>query len=138
LNPVRNDNTVLVLDGLVQSASAAGRFRVNDTDVDAAAAGAGTLVPGAHVQVRGHKLSGTVLASEFRVIGAGDQNVYALQGAVSDLVSVAEFKVRGEAINGATALFIGTPGLLANGRQVRVKAVAGPGHLTATEITLLP
>ncbi len=138
LNPVRNDNSVLVLDGLVQSVSAAGRFRVNDTDVDATAAGAGTLTPGAHVQVRGRKLAGILVASEFRLIGANEQIVYTVQGVVSDLVSMADFKVRGEAINGAAAVFNGTPGLLASGRQVRVKAVAGPGQLTATEVTFLP
>lgn len=138
LNPVRNDDTVLALDGLVQSVSAAGRFRVNDTDVDATVAGAGMLVPGARVQVRGRKLAGVLVASEFRLIGAGDQVVYTVQGAVSDLVSAASFKVRGEAIDASAATFTATPGVLANGRQVRVKAVAGPGHLTATEVTFLP
>ena len=62
-----------------------------------------------------------------------------MQGEVTGFISLANFKVRGEAISAATALFTGgTPAMLANGRQVRVKAVAGPGHLSATELTFLP
>ncbi len=135
LNPVRDDNSVLVLDGLVKSVSGAGRFRVNDTDVDAAAVGAGVLVPGTHVQVRGRKTAGTLMASEFRVIAANTRIEYIVQGDVTDLVSLMNFKVRGESINAGTANFSGgAPSLLTNGRQVRVKAVAGPGQLTATEV----
>lgn len=138
LNPVRTDNSVLVLDGLVQSASGAGRFRLNDTDIDAAAAGAGVLMPGARVQVRGRKQAGILVASEFRLIAANTRIEYTVQGPISDFVSSMNFKVRGETINAGTAVFVGgTPAMLVNGRQVRVKAVAGPGELTATEVTFL-
>ena len=138
LNPVRNDNSVLVLDGLVQSVSAVGRFRVNDTEVDATAAGAGTLLPGTHVQVRGRKLAGILVANEFRLIGASARIEYVVQGVVTDFISLANFKVRGEAINAGSAIFIGgAAALVANGRQVRIKAFAGPGQLTATELTFV-
>lgn len=138
LEPVRNDNSVLVLDGLVQSVRAAGLFRVNDTDVDAVAVGAGLLVPGAHVQLRGRKVAGTLVASEFRLIAANARIEYVVQGPISDFVSTMNFKVRGETINAGTALIVGgTPAMLANGREVRVKAVAGPGHLVASEVTLV-
>ena len=114
--------------------------RVHDETIDQAiAAGAGMLTPGTRVQVRGRKLAGTVVAGEFRQIAASARIEYIVQGEVTDFISLANFKVRGEAISAATALFTGgTPAMLANGRQVRVKAVAGPGHLSATELTFLP
>ena len=138
LNPVRTDNALLVLDGVVQAVTSAARFRLNDTEVDASAAGGGGATAGARVQVRGRKLAGVLVASEYRQIGAGERIAYSVQGEISDYASVAAFRVRGELVSANTAIFSGgSASDLANGKRVRVRAVAGAGQLEATQITFV-
>ncbi len=138
LNPVRSDNSLLVLEGVVQSVTSAGRFRLNDTDVDASTVGGGGATTGARVQVRGRKLAGVLMASEYRQIAAGERISYSVQGEISDFASVAAFRVRGELVSANTATFSGgSAGDLANGKRVRVRAVAGAGQLEATQITFV-
>ncbi len=138
LTPVRNDNSVLVLDGVVQSVTAPGRFRLNDTDVDAGAVGGNLVVAGARVQVRGRKAAGVLTASEFRQIAAADRITYVIQGDIANFNSVASFRVRGELLSAATATFVGgTAADLANGRRVRIRAVAGAGTIQASDVTFV-
>lgn len=137
LNPQRGDGSYLVLDGLVQSVGAAGHFRVNDTDVDATRLNVAGVAVGSQVRVRGSKQAGALLATELQVLSPADRIVYTVQGEVTDLVSLANFRVHGEKINAGVAQFSGAASLLANHTQVRIKAVAGPGQLTAMEVTLL-
>lgn len=138
LNPVRTDNALLVLDGVVQAVTSAGRFRLNDTEVDASAAGGGGATAGARVQVRGRKLAGVLVASEYRQIAAGERISFSVQGEISDFASVAAFRVRGELVSANTAIFSGgSASDLANGKRVRVRAVAGAGQLEATQITFV-
>ena len=135
---VRNDNTIIVLDGIVQSVNASGRFRLNDTDVDTTAANAATVTVGSRVQVKGRKVAGVLTATDFRRIAAGERIQYIVQGDIANFVSTANFTVRGESINASTATFIGgTAANLVNGRTVRIKAQAIGGHLEAIEVTLL-
>ena len=138
LSPVRNDDSVLVLDGLVQSVAAPGRFRLNDTDVDAAVVGGNSVVAGARVQVRGRKAAGVLTASEFRQIAAADRVIYVIQGDIANFSSAASFRVRGELFSAATASLVGgTAADLANGRRVRIRALAGTGILQATDVTFV-
>ena len=138
LSPVRNDDSVLVLDGLVQSVSAPGRFRLNDTDVDAGSVGGNAVVAGARVQVRGRKAAGVLTASEFRQIAVADRITYVIQGDIANFNTVASFRVRGELLSAATATFVGgTAADLANGRRVRIRAVAGAGILQASDVTFV-
>lgn len=134
--PVRNENSVVVLDGLVQQIIVPGqRFRVNDTEVQSTDPTAVQLTLGTRVQVRGTKTNGTLVATEFKLIPANGHIDYVVQGAVSDFVSSANFKVHGETINASTATFInGGVANLANGRMVRIVATAGPGALRASEV----
>ena len=139
LASVRDDNSVIVLDGIVQSVTSPGRFRLSDTDVDAGTVGGAAAVPGARVQVRGRKLLGVLTASEFRVISAGTRIEYSLQGEIANFASIASFMVRGELIDASAAIVTGGLAIdLANGRRVRVKASAGPGRLSASEVAFVP
>ncbi len=138
LSPVRNDNSVLVLDGLVQSVTAPGRFRLNDTDVDAGAVGGGSVVAGTRVQVRGRKANGVLTASEFRQIAAADRITYVAQGDIANFNSVASFRVRGELFTSVGANIVGgTAADFVNGRRVRIRAVAGAGVLQAIDVTFV-
>ena len=134
----RADNAIIVLDGVVQSVGANGRFRLNDTDVDPPAANASSVTVGARVQVKGRKSAGVLTATDFRLIAVGERIQYVVQGDIANFISVANFTVRGESFNASTATFIGgTAANLANGRTVRIKAQTTNGHLVATEVTLL-
>ncbi len=135
---VRNDNSIIVLDGIVQSINATGRFRLNDTDVDTTAANAATITVGSRVQVKGRKVAGVLTATDFRRIAAGERIQYTVQGDIANFVSTANFTVRGESINASTATFIGgTAANLVNGRTVRIKAQAIGGHLEAIEVSFV-
>ncbi|MEQ1515533.1 MAG: DUF5666 domain-containing protein [Usitatibacteraceae bacterium] len=133
---VRNDNSIIVLDGIVQSLGANGRFRLNDTDVETSAANAALATVGSRVQVKGRKTAGVLAATDFRRIAAGERIQYIVQGDIANFVSPANFTVRGESINASTAAYVGgTAASLANGRSVRVKAQAIAGHLEAIEVS---
>ena len=134
----RADNSIIVLDGVIQSVGANGRFRLNDTDVDPPTANGASVIVGARVQVKGRKSAGVVTASDFRLIAVGERIQYVVQGDIANFISTANFTVRGESINASTATFVGgTAANLVNGRTVRIKAQATNGHLVATEVTLL-
>ena len=135
---VRNDNTIIVLDGVVQSLGTNGRFRLNDTDVETTAANAALATVGSRVQVKGRKLAGVLTATDFRRIASGERIQYAVQGDVANFVSAANFTVRGESINASTATYIGgTAANLVNGRAVRIKVQSVTGRLEATEVTFV-
>ncbi len=134
----RNDNTIIVLDGVVQSLGTNGRFRLNDTDVETTAANAALATVGSRVQVKGRKTAGVLTATDFRRIASGERIQYVVQGDIANFVSPANFTVRGESINASTATFVGgTAANLANGRTVRIKAQTIGGHLEATEVSFV-
>ena len=135
---VRNDNAIIVLDGVVQSSGANGRFRLNDTEVETTAANAALATVGSRVQVKGRKTAGVLMATDFRRVAAGERIQYVVQGDIANFVSNANFTVRGESINAATATFIGgSAANLANGRTVRIRAQAIAGHLEAIEVSFV-
>ena len=134
----RNDNAILILDGIVQSVGANGRFRLNDTDVDTTAANTATITAGMRVQVKGRKASGVLAATDFRRIAVGERIQYVVQGDIANISSIANFTVRGETINASAATLVGgTAANLVNGRTVRVKVQANAGRLEATEVSFL-
>ena len=135
---VRNDNSIIVLDGVVQSVGTNGRIRLNDTDVDVTAANAANAPVGARLQVKGRKTAGVLTATDFRRIAVGERIQYTVQGDIANFISLANFTVRGELIDVSTATFVGgTAANLANGRAVQIKAQTTNGHLQATKVTLL-
>ncbi len=135
---IRNDNTNIVLDGIVQSVGANGRFRLNDTDVETTTANAATATIGSRIQVRGVKTAGVLVATDFRRIGVGERIQYVVQGEIASFVSAANFSIRGESFNASTATFVGgTAADLVNGRTVRIRAQAIAGRLEATEVSFV-
>ncbi len=141
--PVRANNTLVALDGPIQSlvAGAPGQVIVNDVQIDASGLSSSivnALAPGVRVQLRSRKDTGVPKAFDGRIITATDRVTYQFDGTISDFTSRALFKVRGETVNASTATFIGgTVTDLAAGKKVRIKAVAGAGVLDAMEVTLL-
>ena len=134
----RSDNATLVLDGIVQSVGASGRFRLNDTDVDTTTANTATITAGTRVQVKGRKTSGVLAATDFRRFAAGERVQYVVQGDIANFASIASFTVRGETINASAATFVGgTAANLINGRTVRIKVQANAGRLEATEVSFV-
>ena len=134
----RNDGAIIVLDGVVQSVGPNGRFRLNDTDVEASSGAAANATVGSRVQVKGRKVAGVVIATDFRRIAAGERIQYVVQGNIANYFSNANFTVRGETISAANATFIGgTAADLANGRTVRIKAQVIAGRLEASEVSFI-
>ena len=135
---LRNDNAIIVLDGVVQFLGANGRFRLNDTDVDITTINAATVATGVRVQVKGRKTAGVLVATDFRRIAAGERIQYVVQGDIANFVSSANFTVRGESINASNATFVGgTVVNLVNGRTIRIKAQVTAGRLEATEVSFI-
>ena len=134
----RNDNTIIVLDGIVQSVGANGRFRLGDTDVETNTTNAANATVGARVQVKGQKTAGVLVATDFRRVANGERLQYVIQGEIAGFVSSANFTVRGESINASNATFVGgTASNLVNGRAVRIKAQVNAGRLEATEVSFV-
>ena len=134
----RNDNTIIVLDGIVQSVGANGRFRLGDTDVETNTTNAANVTVGARVQVKGQKTAGVLIVTDFRRVANGERLQYVIQGEIAGFVSSANFTVRGESINASNATFVGgTASNLVNGRAVRIKAQVNAGRLEATEVSFV-
>ena len=102
------------------------------------AVGGASAIVGSRVEVRGRKLAGVLQATEYRLITPGERTVFTVQGDVTDFASIAAFRVRGELFSANGATFTGgTAADLANGKRVRIRAVAGAGMLSATEVTFV-
>jgi hypothetical protein len=125
-----------VLDGVVQSVTSAGRFRLNDTDVDASTRGRWRCY-GRRAGAGARSQAGRRAGSErYRQIGAGERISYSVQGRSAILrrwrhVACALMSANTAIITGGSASD------LANGKRVRVRAVAGAGQLEATQITFV-
>jgi hypothetical protein len=141
--PARSTGALVTVEGIVQDAlpGAPTRIRIGDLDIDVTSLPGATstaLVVGSRAVIRGTKEATTLRATEARVIAPSDKIAYQLSGGVTDFVSRASFKVRGEAVNASAASFIGgTVTDLAAGKRVRVIGVAGAGALDAVEVTFL-
>jgi Domain of unknown function (DUF5666) len=141
--PTRADNTLIALDGPVQSlvAGAPGNVVVNEVQVDTTALPSSVttaLVPGTRVQLRSIKTTGVAKATDGKVITATERIPYQFEGTISEFTSRALFKVRGETVNASTATFAnGTATDLAVGKKVRIKAVAGAGLLDASDVAIV-
>lgn len=141
--PTRADNTLIAVDGPVQSlvAGAPGNVVVNDVQVDTTALPSSVttaLVPGTRVQLRSIKTTGVAKATDGKVIATTERIPYQFEGTISEFTSRALFKVRGETVNASTATFAnGTATDLAVGKKVRIKAVAGAGLLDASDVAIV-
>lgn len=98
-----------------------------------------SLRPGDHVIVTATTLPAPVATRVVRLDLAApppSQPDTTYEGAISEFVSVADFKVGGNRVNAASAAFVnGTAGALANGRRVAAVGKLSSGVLLATRVT---
>ena len=92
------------------------------------------------MRLLGRATSGTTIEPQFvNVIAPGEAIVYRVTGAVSEFVSLASMRVRGEPADLTTAVITGgNPAEIANGRRLSISGTAGPGALRVTEVAILP
>ncbi len=134
--PSRAEAAVVYVDGFVLVQTAPSRFQVGDVYVDTLAVGA-TLSVGTRVSVRGRMRGGILEVDQLAVIASGQRIEYRVEGPITAMASVADFTVRGERIDASQAVFSnGSAASLVPGQRVRVRGTAGPGKLTAVEVTI--
>lgn len=137
LEPVRSEGKLAYVDGFVLAQGAATRFQVGDVAVDTTDV-ATPLAVGMRVRLRGRMQAGVLRVDQVALVAADARIDYVLEGPISGFVSTADFRVRGERVDASSAVILGgPPSALAEGARARVKGVAGPGRVSATEVTIL-
>lgn len=134
------------IEGYVTDFAGAGSFRVLGTPVNGAnarlAGAGGAIANGAFVEVEGSIVQGVLVATLVEVRAApltvAPPTPTTLEGDVTDYVSAASFRVRGQAVDATAAAFSGgTAASLANGRQVQVTGLLEGNVLKATALTFV-
>lgn len=137
LAPVRAEGRLTYIEGIILEERGGNRFKVGDVEVEMTAAK--PLVVGARVRLRGVMRAGVLRADQVTVFAAGEKIEYIVEGAITLFASRSDLIVRGERIDASQAVISGgDASMLAQGRRVRVKGVAGPGRIDAREVTILP
>ena len=136
-SPVRSEGKLVYVDGFVLGQSAATRFQVGDVAVDTTDV-ATPLAVGMRVRLRGRMQAGVLRVDQVAVVAPDARIDYVFEGPISAYATIADFRVRGERVDASSAVIAGgPPSALADGVRVRVRGVAGPGRVTATEVTIL-
>ena len=82
--------------------------------------------------------AGVLRVDQVAVVAADARIDYVFEGPISTYASIADFRVRGERVDASSAVIVGGPASsLADGVRARVKGVAGPGRVNATEVTIV-
>jgi len=137
--PVRSEAKRVYVEGFVLGQAAATRFQVGDVAVDTTDVAATPLAVGMRVRLRGRMQAGVLRVDQVAVAAPDARIDYVFEGPISAYASIADFYVRGERVDASSAVILGgPPSALAAGARARVKGVAGPGRVTATEVTILP
>lgn len=134
--PVRSEGKWVYVEGFVLRQGAATRFQVGDVAVDTTDV-ATPLAVGMRVRLRGRMQAGVLRVDQVAVVAPDARIDYVFEGPISAYASIADFRVRGERVDASSAVIVGGPASsLADGVRVRVKGVAGPGKVNATEVTI--
>jgi hypothetical protein len=137
--PARPEGKLVYLEGFILAQSAATRFQVGDVAVDTTDVASTPLAVGMRVRLRGRMQAGVLRVDQVAVVAADARIEYVFEGAISAYASIADFRVRGERVDASSAVILGgSASSLRDGARARVKGVAGPGKVTATEVTVLP
>jgi hypothetical protein len=137
--PVRSEGKLVYVEGFVLGQSAATRYQVGDVAVDTTDVAATPLAVGMRVRLRGRMQADVLRVDQVAVVAADARIDYVFEGPIAGYASIADFRIRGERVDASSAvIFGGSASSLADGVRARVKGVAGPGTVTATEITILP
>ena len=131
------------LEGIVLADRTRRAFRLRtparDYDVAAAAAGTAPFAAGARVRVVAAAASAFSLVPQSVTVVSPGQLAYRVTGPVSDFVSLASMRVRGEPVDLTTAVIRGgSASDIANGRRLSVAGTAGPGALRVSDVTVEP
>jgi hypothetical protein len=136
--PVRPEGKLVYVEGFVLGQSAATRFQVGDVAVDTTDVASTPLAVGMRVRLRGRMQAGALRVDQVTVVAADARIEYVIEGPIAGFGSIADFRVRGERIDASAAVIRdGTASSLAEGVRARVRGVAGPGRIDATEVTIL-
>jgi Domain of unknown function (DUF5666) len=133
------------IGGLITDFVSASSFSVAGIKVDASTAkyengSASDLVNGAAVRVKGTLKEGvlTALAVEFKGKSGSESGAMSVKGAITDFVSVSNFKLRGQTIDATGATFEGGSATdLGNGALIQLKAQLVSGQIKAKTIKFL-
>jgi hypothetical protein len=137
LAPVRSEGKLAYVDGFVLGQSAATRFQVGDVAVDTTDV-ATPLAVGMRVRLRGRCRPACCASTRSPWSRPMRGSNTCSKDRLSAYASIADFRVRGERVDASSAVVVGgPPPRLPNGVSVRVKGVAVPGRVTATEVTIL-
>jgi hypothetical protein len=136
--PARPEGKLVYVEGFILGQSATTRFQVGDIAVDTTDV-ATPLAVGMRVRLRGRMQAGVLRVDQVAVVAADARIEYVFEGPISAYASIADFRVRGERVDASAAVILGgPPSSLADGARARMKGVAGPGRVNATEVTILP
>jgi cytochrome c-type biogenesis protein CcmE len=135
------------VDGYITNFASPSNFRIEGQPVSAGGAilvggTVASLMNGTRIEVEGIVRQGTIIASKIDVKSVASQpapqQVATVEGAISDFVSVASFRVRDQTIDASAARFEGgARSDLANGRQVRVSGPLRGDVVQADVVTFL-
>jgi hypothetical protein len=138
--PVPAAGTRLEIDGYIADYVSVAMFRAGGLPVNAATARfengtAADLANGRRVEVEGTVSAGVLAATKVEFQTATAESAAELEGAITDFLSLANFRVRGQAVDATRATVMGgTAAELANGRVVHVKGRISGGVLVATQV----
>ncbi|MEO5692269.1 MAG: DUF5666 domain-containing protein [Usitatibacter sp.] len=138
---------VVAVEGVVTDFITSASLRIRDQVVDASTATfsggvAADLANGRVARATGLLRGATLIASSVQLFAPSEPEgtPLTLSGTVTDFVSVANFRVNGQAVAAATGtVFVnGTASGLGNGRRVQVDGRLMAGVLVASQVTFLP
>jgi Domain of unknown function (DUF5666) len=126
--------------GVTTVDAASGVFKVNGTIIrinttTTFSSSAINLKTGAHVEVEGTLVNGEIIARKIEFHDAEDNVKAAVRGEVSDYVSASNFRLNGQKVNAANAVFEnGKITTIANGVQMEAKGKVVDGVLVADSV----
>lgn len=126
--------------GYVSGYASLASFRVGTLQVNGSGArieggSAGQLANGLRIEVEGRVVDGVLVATEIDFLSAGAEAAAELEGAVTDFVSPASFRVRGQAVDASQATFVGgTAAQLGDGRIVHVIGMVSGVTIRASSV----
>ncbi len=130
------------VEGRISDFVAPSGFKVDGQPVDATQAlfengGVSDLVNGRRVRVTGTVNRGVLVASKVEFKSAPSLGKLEVEGAITDFVSPANFKVAGQSVDASTAIFSGgTVANLANGRKIGAEGTVDGTVLRATKVEI--
>jgi translation initiation factor IF-1 len=130
------------LEGTITEFASPARFKVDGQYVDAMQAqfqggGASDLANGRRVGVAGTLTGGVLVASRVEFKSAPPATTLEVEGAITDYVSAARFKVQGQSVDASKATISGgTAADLGNGRKVGVVGAVSDGILHASKVEI--